>query len=267
MSGTDERCAITRERLLDAAAHGERAPDDAHLSGCASCQALAEALALAERALFEEDRSGTAMPEVEAALMARVRADLGRAPLGWAGSLGFGLVATAVALALLVSRGDAHHVAWVDLALCGAVWAVAFSASIHLVRSAIARQRSALWGLVGLGVAVGTVLVCPLPSAEVGCAACRSLPGGLTTSQSIGLFVLTGLLFGGLLTWAMQRSIAVADGSRTALAAIAVVAAVGPALYLTCTPFSVGSLVGLAAGVLGGALASAVGARVAMRAS
>ena len=169
----------------------------------------------------------------------------------------------AVALALLVSRGDAHHVAWVDLALCGAVWAVAFSASIHLVRSAIARQRSALWGLVGLGSGHTRTV----PSAEVGCAACRSLPGGLTTSQSIGLFVLTGLLFGGLLTWAMQRSIAVADGSRTALAAIAVVAAVGPALYLTCTPFSVGSLVGLAAGVLGGALASAVGARVAMRAS
>lgn len=202
--------------------------------------------------------------EIEDRLVARVAADLHEPSryATWISSAVFGLALAALGVVLTATRDDAHHGSWAQLALCGGVWAVAFGGAVYLVRGAVAKRRSAIWGLTGLGIAVGTVLICPLPSETVACEACRSLSGGIGLRESVAVFTLTGLLFGGLLTWAMQRAHDVGSGGRTGLAAIAVIGAVGPALYLTCTPFSVGSLVGLAAGVLGGSLASALGARV-----
>ncbi|HBQ18585.1 MAG TPA: hypothetical protein DEF51_48150 [Myxococcales bacterium] len=235
---------------------------DEHLSGCAECAAMAASVGSVSD--FLDGSTELPSNEIEERLVLRVATDLHKPSryATWISSAVFGLALAALGVILTATRDDAHHGSWAQLTLCGGVWAVAFSGAVHLIRGAVAKQRSAIWGLTGLGIAVGTVLICPLPAGAVACEACRSLSGGIGLRESIAVFTLTGLLFGGLLTWAMQSAHEVGPGGRTGLAAIAVIGAVGPALYLTCTPFSVGSLLGLGAGVLGGSLASAVGGRV-----
>jgi len=259
-------CSEAVEAILDRAAEGVGAPLDSgleeHLSECAECAGMASSLASLRDLLGAPSELPSV--ELEERLVARVAADLGEPSryAAWMASAIFGVALAALGVVLTATRNDAHHGTWAQLALCGGVWAVAFTGAVHLVRGAVAKKRSAIWGLTGLGIAVGTVLICPLPAETVACEACRSLSGGIGLRESIAVFTLTGLLFGGLLTWAMQRAHDVGQGARNGLAAIAVIGAVGPALYVTCTPFSVGSLLGLAAGVLGGSLASAVGARI-----
>jgi len=259
-------CPEALEAILDRAAGGLDLPSgrrlEEHLAGCAECAAMAASVDSVSDFLG----GPTELPSraLEERLVARVADDLAEpSPVAtWISSAVFGLGLAALGVILTATRDDAHHGSWAQLALCGGVLAVAFTGAVHLIRGAVAKQRSTVWGLTGLAIAVGTVLICPLPSEAVACEACRSLSGGIGLRESIAVFTLTGLLFGGLLTWAMQRAHDTGPGARTGLAAIAVIGAVGPALYLTCTPFSVGSLLGLAAGVLGGSLASAVGARI-----
>ncbi len=260
---TSTGCGRIEEALLDEAAglldEAARREVEAHVSVCLACrEARLELRSIAARLSTAE------LPplEIEERLVARVNADLAEAPrVSWLWSGLVGLVAAAVAVALTAMRGlgTPHVATWIA---CGLIWALAFGVAAHVVIGSIRAGRSALGGLIGLSLAVGVVLVCPLPGERELCAACEVLPGFLGTQGPALLFGLAGLAFGGVLTWALLRSLAsTASGrARRALVAVAAVAAVGPALYLACEPFSAGSVVGLAAGLVGGAGATVVGA-------
>lgn len=262
-SDTSTGCGRIEEALLDEAAglldEAARLEVEAHVDVCLACrEARHELRSIAARL------STAKLPplEIEERLVARVNADLAAASrLSWLWSALVGLTAAAGAIALSAMRGlgTPHVATWIA---CGLIWSLAFGVATHVVVAAVRTRRSAFGGLVGLSLAVGVVLVCPLPGERELCAACEVLPGFLGTQGPVLLFGLAGLAFGGTLTWALLRSAtsAASGGARRALVAIAAVAAVGPALYLACEPFSAGSVLGLAAGLVGGAGATVVGA-------
>ena len=247
-------CATWSEALLDEAA-GRPAPDDfaAHARACDACQRERERLG----GLFSDLALAVEAPAaVEEALMRRVRRDLGdRAlDLSWITSMLIGATLAAVASLLAAARGGAGESTTWTIALSSVAWTAAFSVVVHTLRHA---QRGP-WSTLPLAVAVGAILVVPAPSAGAVCAACEIVGMGLAAARV--LFIVTGVFVGLGLTTLVNRLLGQRwrRTQRTAIAAGVVLATVGPALYMACAPFSVGSLVGLLGGLAAGIGLSAV---------
>jgi len=203
-------------------------------------------------AFFEPIDALEAPPQaLEDALMACVTADLelGRSAAGgWALSVVVGAALAALATLLAASRYEASQVMALPVALGAVMWTAAFSVAVHTLRNA---RRGPLLALP-LAVAVAAILLFPVPHEHAVCAACDSLGMGLPAARLF--FATSGLIVGVSLSMGVSRLLG--DGwrllSRTAISGGVVLAAVGPALYLACAPFSEGSLVGLLGGFVAG---------------
>lgn len=253
-SGARTGCGDWTEALLDEAA-GQDAPAEwaAHAPGCPPCRRDRDRLG----ELFREmERVGMPSGQVEEALMQRVREDLAvTAPdVSWISSVLTGAALAVVASFLAAARGEAGGEIPLAVALSAVAWTAAFSVVVHTLRHA----KRGPWSALPLVVAVMAILVIPTPSEGDVCAACELLGMGLTAARAV--FVTTGILVGVALTTIVGRLLSERLGrvERTAIAGGVVLAAIGPALYMACAPFSLGSLIGLLGGLVAGVALSAM---------
>lgn len=171
----------------------------------------------------------------------------------WVLSVVLGASLALIASVLAASKAAVGETTALTIAISAVTWTAAFSVVIHTLRHA----KRGPWAAAPLVVAVFAILTLPAPSEDLLCSACELVGLGLNGARA--MFAVVGAVVGLGLTTLVNRFLGGEwrGRQRALIAAVVVLASVGPALLFACAPFSIGSVLGLLGGLFAGAVLSA----------